>query len=521
MSIFRNHKTSADRSASDRSRHKQKIKKAIREGVHHIVSDESIIGQDGKKRIKIPVRGIKEYRLIHGNGNAKRVGSAPGKKIRRGQKIGDTKRRPQASGSGKAGNEKGEEFYEVEITLEELSHYLFDSLELPDLEKKKFSDMVSEKFKRKGYRKKGIRPRLSKKETLKNKIRRKKAVERESGKIENEDFSFHESDLKYRHIDVKKKENSNAVLFFIMDTSGSMTKHKKFMARSFFFLLYHFIRNKYENTEIVFISHSVDAKEVTEDDFFKKGSAGGTLISSGLEKCLEIVDKRYHPNSWNLYTFHCSDGDNWIEDNQKAISLSTSLKEICQMYCYIQIGDDNESHFWTEGGMASAYMPLVDNKFMVVSKLAYPKIKVIGAKGVDWNQNNSDELIPLTTRLLATINASLRTSDAITKRGKGKSKGDKITLAKNINAMAKIIENEITKRANKENHLLNELNSNSVKDIANLIKLLTRLSSQYQMDLSNSNEDGHNQVKELIKVGDFQFVVYDHNKKAITTKKIA
>jgi len=163
-------------------------------------------------------------------------------------------------------------------------------------------------------------------------------------------------------------------------------------------------------------------------------------------------------------------------------------------------------------------LTLVDGKFMVVSKLAYPQVKVLGAKGVDWQKNNSDELIPLTTRLLAGINASLKPN---VKRGKGKSKGDKITLAKNINTMAKIIENEITKRANKENHLLNELNSNSVKDIANLIKLLTRLSSQYQMDLTNSNEDGHNQVKELIKIGDMQYVVYDHNKKAIATKKIA
>ena len=163
-------------------------------------------------------------------------------------------------------------------------------------------------------------------------------------------------------------------------------------------------------------------------------------------------------------------------------------------------------------------LTLVDGKFMVVSKLAYPQIKVIGAKGVDWQKNNSDELIPLTTRLLAGINASLKPN---VKRGKGKSKGDKITLAKNINTMSKIIENEITKRANKENHLLNELNSNSVKDIANLIKLLTRLQSQYQMDLTNSNEDGHNQVKELIKIGDMQYVVYDHNKKAIATKKIA
>jgi hypothetical protein len=163
-------------------------------------------------------------------------------------------------------------------------------------------------------------------------------------------------------------------------------------------------------------------------------------------------------------------------------------------------------------------LTLVDNKFMVVSSKAYPQVKVIGAKGVDWQQNTSQELIPLTTRLLAGITASLKPN---IKRGKGKSKGEKITLAKNINAMTKIIENEITKRANKENHLLNELNSNSVKDIANLIKLLTRLSSQYQMDLTNSNEDGHNQVKELIKIGDMQFVVYDHNKKAIATKKIA
>ena len=164
-------------------------------------------------------------------------------------------------------------------------------------------------------------------------------------------------------------------------------------------------------------------------------------------------------------------------------------------------------------------LTLVDNKFMVVSSKAYPQVKVIGAKGVDWQQNTSQELIPLTTRLLAGITASLKPN--VASRGKGKSKGEKVTLAKNINAMTKIIENEITKRANKENHLLNELNSNSVKDIANLIKLLTRLSSQYQMDLTNSNEDGHNQVKELIKIGDMQFVVYDHNKKAIATKKIA
>ena len=153
MSIFKHHKTSADRSATDRSRHKDKIKRAIREGVHHIVSDESIIGQNGKKKIKIPVRGIKEYRFVYGDNNTnKKVGSANDKDVRRGQRIGPPKKKKQGSGEGKPGNKPGEEMYEVEITLEELSHYLFDDLKLPDLEKKKMMNIVSEKFKRQGYR---------------------------------------------------------------------------------------------------------------------------------------------------------------------------------------------------------------------------------------------------------------------------------------------------------------------------------------------------------------------------------
>jgi|TARA_R110001583_G_scaffold37976_4_gene122933 sporulation protein YhbH len=365
MSIFRNHKTSADRSASDRSRHKEKIRKAIRDGIHNIVSDESIIGQDGKKKIKIPVRGIKEYRFIYGdNDKNKKVGSAPGKNIRRGQKLGKRKAKQAAEGS-KPGNQQGEEFYEVEITLEELSHYLFDKLSLPDLEKKKLKEIVGDKYKRKGYRSEGIRPRLSKKETLKNKIKRKKATIRENGDNDEESFPFHEKDLRYKHIKKTPKENSNAVIFFIMDTSGSMTQQKKFLARSFFFLLYHFLRSKYEKTDIVFISHAVDAKEVNEDDFFKQGSSGGTLISSGLDKTLDIIEKRYHPSHWNIYTFHCSDGDNWPSDNEKSVSLSLKIKDISQLYCFIQICT-TDTAMWNNGGMASNYSTISDSKFRIV-----------------------------------------------------------------------------------------------------------------------------------------------------------
>ena len=177
MSTFQEHKTSADRSASDRRRHKQKIEKAIREGIHNIVAEESIIGKNGKKKIKIPVRGIKEYRLIYGSNKNGKVGSAGDMDVKKGQQL--TKKKKGQRGPGdKPGNKKGEEFYEVEVTLDELAEYLFKDLELPEMEIKKVKKVLSEKMQRKGYRTHGIRPRLSKKETLKRKIKRKQAAKR-------------------------------------------------------------------------------------------------------------------------------------------------------------------------------------------------------------------------------------------------------------------------------------------------------------------------------------------------------
>ena len=148
----------------------------------------------------------------------------------------------------------------------------------------------------------------------------------------------------------------------MMDTSGSMSQHKKFLARSFFFLLYHFIRNKYENTEIVFISHSSEAKEVSEDDFFKRVSSGGTIISSALEKCIEICKQRYHLDSWNIYTFHCSDGDNWPSDNEKAVNLSNEIAKMSQMYAYIQTAQGATDYFSSQS-IIEHYGSITNPKF--------------------------------------------------------------------------------------------------------------------------------------------------------------
>ena len=372
MSIFREHNTNADRSASDRRRHNKKIEDAIKDGVHNIVAEESIIGQDGKKKIKIPVRGIKEYRFIYGDNNQnKKVGSAPGKDIKRGQKIGDAQQRQQGQGN-KPGDEAGEEYYEVEITLEELTHYLFNDLELPDLERKTIKNVTGEKWKRHGYRSEGIRPRLDKKKTAINRIRRKKAAEKrkaeEGEDFDEERFLYNQNDLKYRHIKKTQKESSNAVIFFLMDISGSMTQQKKFLARSFYFLLYHFINNRYENCEVVFVAHDTNAYEVDEDKFFKRGNSGGTIVSSGLEKVNEIIDKRFHPASWNVYLFQCSDGDNWPSDLSATVKMAEILKSKCQLFGYCEIEPDSDRLKWISEGsrMSTTYESIRDKRLKIV-----------------------------------------------------------------------------------------------------------------------------------------------------------
>ena len=340
MSTFREHKSIVDRSAADRRRHKKKIEKAIKESIKDVIADESIIGQNGKKKIRIPVKGIKEYRFIYGNNEKNQQVGAGGKhNVKRGQKI--SQRRAQKKGNQGPGNEGGEEKYEVESTLEELAEYLFSDLELPELEKKRFRYLSEDSLKRKGYRFEGIRPRLSKKETLKRKIRRKKKAiaagtyDSESG----ERFPFHKGDLKYHYLKPKPKETTAAVVFFVMDVSGSMTTEKKYIARSYFFLLYQFLRHKYEKIEVVFISHTVNAKRVSEDEFFKRISVGGTMMSSALELESELISKEYHPDSWNVYTFYAGDGENWPDDNPKAINLLYSLKESNQMIIYTEINE--------------------------------------------------------------------------------------------------------------------------------------------------------------------------------------
>lgn len=342
MAVFRDHNLSPiehDRALEDKRRHRQLVEKSIKENLADILSEESIIGQSKDKKFKIPIKGIKEYQFIYGK-NVPAVASGDGTE-KRGQFIGQEK---AGSGPGDqgAGNEEGEEIYETEITLEDVLSYLLQDLELPDMNKKKLSEILVESgAKKHGYQRHGINPRLAKKRTVVEKIKRQQGKERamkEAGLGERiERFPFKNDDLRYYRIKKSFKKQSNAAILCIMDVSGSMDSTKKYMARSFFFILSQFIRTKYSNVEVAFIAHTTTAREVNEFEFFHRGESGGTYISSGMNKALEIIEKRYSPACWNLYAFYVSDGDNWSEDNLKAVKAANDLCDVCNLVGYAEI----------------------------------------------------------------------------------------------------------------------------------------------------------------------------------------
>lgn len=340
MAIFRDYiHADHDRSAEDRRRHRQLVEKSIRENLSDILSEESILGESRDKKVKIPIKGIKEYQFIYGSNTPGATAGTGNEK--RGDKIGSDKGQGKGSGSS-AGNEEGEEIYETEVTIDDVISYLSEELELPDIDPKKRSEQVTQNsIKKSGYQKHGIKPRLAKKKTVVEKLKRKQGAKRANkelgAKVSLCRFPFKEEDLRYHKIKRVPKRDFNAVILCIMDTSGSMDSTKKFLARSFFFVLSRFIRMKYNNVEVAFIAHTTTAKEVNEKEFFHKVESGGTYISSGLYKALDIIRERYSPLHWNIYSFYVSDGDNWIEDNEKAIHAANELCKASNLVGYAEI----------------------------------------------------------------------------------------------------------------------------------------------------------------------------------------
>ncbi|KUK52767.1 MAG: Sporulation protein YhbH [Desulfotomaculum sp. 46_296] len=353
----------------DRQRHHDKVKEAIKKNLADIVSEESIIMSDQEKIIKVPIRTLDEFHFRYDQGKRSHSGQGDGD-----SKVGDVLGSDPQGGAGHekgAGDQPGVDYYEAEITVEELAKILFEDLGLPYLEPKKKPELTSDSVEFKDIRKKGISSNIDRKHTI------LEAIKRNALKGNQNLKEITKEDLRYKTWDLTQKHESNAVILAMMDTSGSMGIFEKYIARSFFFWMVRFLRTKYENVQIVFLAHDAEARETTEEEFFTKGTSGGTRCSTVYKLALEIIKKRYNPSDYNIYAFHFSDGDNLSSDNDACIRLINELLNLCNFVGY---GEIESSYFYTST-LRTAYRRINHPRFTVVTikdkSGVYPALKKI------------------------------------------------------------------------------------------------------------------------------------------------
>ncbi len=345
MSVQRNDWSLQRKGQIDQDRHKERVKEAIKKNLGSIVSNESIILSDGKRVVKVPIRSLDEYKFRFDYRKKKHVSTGDGK-----TKVGDVIGREGGQGQGpgrgqQAGDQAGQDYYEADVEIDEIAKLIFEDLQLPFLEDKAKHAVQSKTTKFTEIRRSGIMANLDKRRSLLENIRRQA---REKGKAEIGPFK--KEDLRYKTWEEEIKYESNAVVLAMMDVSGSMSEFKKYIARSFYFWMVRFLRTKYDNVDIVFISHHTEAKEVTEEQFFTQGESGGTVVSSAYKLALEIIAERYPPRDWNVYPFHFSDGDNYYSDNDEAVRLADELIATCNLFGYGEIGEEGALSYRRSSG---------------------------------------------------------------------------------------------------------------------------------------------------------------------------
>jgi uncharacterized protein len=314
----------------DQQRHQEKVRDAIKNNLGEIISEEGIILSDGKKTVKVPIKSLEEFHFRFDFNKQKHTGQGSGE-----SKVGDVlAREVPEKGPGKgpgAGEDPGVDYYEAEVTFEELASILFQDLELPNLDSKKTPILTNDAIEFNDIRKQGIMSNVDKKRTILEAIKRN-AVHGQK-KLE----TITPEDLRFKTWEIKPRYESNAVVLAMMDTSGSMGNFEKYIARTFFFWMVQFLRSKYENVVIHFLSHHTEAKEVTEHEFFTKGESGGTRCSSVYSLALDIIKKNYNPADYNLYPFHFTDGDNIASDNENCVRLVNELLQYTNLFGYGEI----------------------------------------------------------------------------------------------------------------------------------------------------------------------------------------
>lgn len=360
-------------------RYKQQIKQAVSDATGKRKITEIAKGE----KIIIPAKEIAEPRFHRGEGGrVERI--LPGNEI---FNPGDRVKRPDADAGNGAGSQasdkgEGEDDFIFQISREEFLDIYFEDLELPDLVKKELTSLPVYKTIRTGVthigtptninilrsmrQATGRRVALSSihKQELKDVQSALDTLEKENSPDESELAHLKERiqylqqridiipfidtiDLRYNNRTRVKLPSTQAVMFCVMDVSGSMDEAKKDIAKRFFILLYLFLNRNYKKIDLVFIRHHTSAKEVSEEEFFYSRETGGTVVSSALELLHEIIEKRYPPSGWNIYVAQASDGDNWNADSPYCLELlQDKIMPLLQYFAYIEIMPRHHQSLW-------------------------------------------------------------------------------------------------------------------------------------------------------------------------------
>jgi hypothetical protein len=363
--------TSGDKNSSNRQRFLKKVKDQLKRKVQEGFSKRSITSDDSEN-ITITTGGIGEPtfnndtqtgqtdRVLPGNKNY-----IPGDLIEKPQRGEGGE--PKASDSG-----EGDDEFTFTISKDEFYDILFEDMELPNLVKTSDQDITEYKMQRAGFTCNGTPASLDLVRTMKNSLGRRIALKSPSDKeiaallakieeLENKKGNEEEIkliveqieklrhklnyisfidpiDLRYKNFDKVPKPVSKAVMFCVMDVSGSMEEYHKMIAKKFFTLLYWFLHKKYEKVELVFIRHHADARECTEEQFFYDKETGGTIVSSAFAVAEKIQKERYPASDYNIYYAQATDGDNYESDNRHVEKILTDeILPTCQYFAYIEI----------------------------------------------------------------------------------------------------------------------------------------------------------------------------------------
>jgi len=317
---------------ADHARFREIVRGKIREDLRKYLSTSELIARRGDQAVSVPIPQVELPRFRFGENQKDGVGQGRGDK---GEPVEGSE--PGSEGESAAGEHEGQHILEVEVELAELAEMLGRELELPFITPKGKRDIPSEGGRYSGVRREGPDSLRHLRRSFKQALVR--TIAAGEWDAENPVVVPERADFRYRARRSHPQPESSAVVFHLMDISGSMGREQKDIVRIKAFWIDTWLRSQYENLEVVYIVHDAVARIVDQDAFFHLRESGGTKISSAYELCLKLIQERYRPEDWNIYPFHYSDGDNWsARDTERCISLlRDEIVPRVNQFCYGQV----------------------------------------------------------------------------------------------------------------------------------------------------------------------------------------